>query len=146
MVQGSLDTTNVLLGIMAAASVLQALVLIGAGIMGYRLYSRAMQTVREIEERQVAPLMARVNGILDDVKGVTWRVNDQAARVDHAIRDTIDRVDEAADRAKLNLRAKVRRLLGLVRGIRAGVETFFAGPTHDQPLLKASGVFRSRSL
>ena len=40
---GNLDTTNLLLGIMAAVSVLEALVFIGVGVMAYRLYGQAMR-------------------------------------------------------------------------------------------------------
>src|SRR5438093_10856255 len=79
---GNLDTTNLLLGIMAVVSVLEALVLIGVGVMAYRLYAQTMQTVREIEARQLAPLAARLNAlmtrvdaILGDVKEVTTRVS-----------------------------------------------------------------------
>src|SRR5262245_21254829 len=78
MIAGNLDTTNLLLGIMAVVSVLEALVLIGVGVIAWKLYSQAMQTIREVEKRQIAPLVARVNTlmarvdtILDDVKGVT---------------------------------------------------------------------------
>src|SRR5688500_16090702 len=63
-----LDTTNVLLGIMAAVSVLEALLLIGAGVGIFLVYRRVMTLVNELEQRQVAPAMARVNAILDDVK------------------------------------------------------------------------------
>src|SRR4051812_12106991 len=95
MIAGNLNTTNVLLGIMAAVSVLQALVLIGVGIMAYRLYSQAMRAVREVEQRQIAPLVARVNAlmvrldtILLDVKDITARVTNRTERVDNAIRTT----------------------------------------------------------
>ena len=59
-----LGTTNLLLGIMAAASVLEALVIIGMGIAGFMAYRRVMVLVDGIETRQVAPAMARVNAIL----------------------------------------------------------------------------------
>jgi len=102
---GNLDTTNLLLGIMAVVSVFEAILLIGVGVMAYRLYTQAMRTVREIEERQIAPLVARVNAlmtrvdaILVDVKEVTSRVTDRTERVDAAIRHTMDRVDETAAR------------------------------------------------
>lgn len=121
MIAGNLDTTNVLLGIMAAVSVLQALLLIAVGIMGWKLYSRAMQTVREIEERQVAPLVAKVNtlmtkvdAILLDVKDITSRVGQQTERVDSAIRHTMDRVDDTATRVKRSVAGRVGRFLGLV--------------------------------
>jgi len=117
-----LGTTNVLLGIMAATSVLEALLVIGIAIGGYLVYSRVMELVNGIEERQVAPAMARVNAILDDVKVVSTRVKDEAERVDTAIRTTMDRVDDTADRVRSNVRAKTSRIVGIVRGAKVALE------------------------
>jgi uncharacterized protein YoxC len=117
-----LGTTNVLLGIMAATSVLEALLVIGLGIGGYLMYSRVMELVNGIEERQVAPAMARVNAILDDVKVVSTKVKDEAERVDTAIRSTMDRVDDTADRVRSNVRAKTSRIIGIVRGAKVALE------------------------
>jgi|SRR2546423_1767210 len=129
---GNLDTTNLLLGIMAAVSVLETLLLIGVGIMAYRLYSQAMQTVREVEARQIAPLVARVNtlmtqvdAILADVKEVTARVSDRTERVDAAIRTTMNRVDETAGRVRSTVSSRVNRVLTLVHSARAAVDGFF---------------------
>jgi len=128
---GNLDTTNVLLGIMAAVSVLEAILLIGAGILGYRLYAQTMRTVRDIEERQVAPLVARVNAlmtrvdaILVDVKDVTARVTTRTERVDAAIRHTMGVVDETADRVRSGVSSRVNRVLTLVHTARAAVDGF----------------------
>lgn len=115
----NLDTTNVLLGIMAAVSVLEALLLIGLGVGGFMVYRRVMQVVSDLETRQIAPLRAQVDAILLDVKSVTARVSQQTERVDHAISGTIHRVDETADRVKGSLRDKVNQAVGMVRGIRA---------------------------
>ena len=60
MVGEDLGTTNILLAVMAAVSVLQACALIAAGVMCLRMYREAMRTVRDIQERQIAPLTARV--------------------------------------------------------------------------------------
>src|SRR5512143_2567059 len=124
MMTTDLGTTNLLLGIMAVVSVVEVLCLLGAAIGGFILYRRVMQLVNELEQRQVAPAMARVNGILDDVKGVTTRVNVETERVDHAIRDTIDRVDETADRVRARVRSRANRFVGVVRGIRTALEVF----------------------
>jgi hypothetical protein len=117
---GNLDTTNLLLGIMAAVSVLEALVLVGVGVMAYRLYGQTMTTVRELEARQIAPLVARVNAlmtrvdaILGDVKEVTGRVSDRTERVDAAIRNTTSSVS-----------SRVNRVLTLVHNARAAVDGF----------------------
>ena len=40
------------------------------------------------QARQVAPAMARVNAILDDVKAVSTRVKEETERVDQAIHST----------------------------------------------------------
>lgn len=117
-----LGTTNVLLGIMAAVSVLELLLVIGAAAAGYMVYKRVTTMVSEIEERQVAPAMARVNAVLDDLKVVSMRVKEETERVDTAIRTTIDRVDDTADRVRSNVRAKTSRIVGIVRGARVAIE------------------------
>ncbi|HXD20972.1 MAG TPA: hypothetical protein VN654_28370 [Vicinamibacterales bacterium] len=129
---GNLDTTNLLLGIMAAVSVLEALLLVGVGVMAYRLYGQTMRTVQEIEARQIAPLVARVNTlmtrvdtILLDVKEVTARVSNRTERVDAAIRTTMDRVDETAGRVRSSVSSRVNRVLTLVHTARAAVDGFF---------------------
>ncbi len=94
---GELGTTNLLLGIMAAVSVLEALAIIGIGIAGYMVYSKVTTLIEGLETRQVAPAMARVNAILDDVKDVSAKVKAETERVDTAIHDTIDRIDNTAD-------------------------------------------------
>ena len=134
MTAGNLDTTNLLLGIMAVVSVLEALLLVAVGIMAYRLYARVMQTVREIEERQVAPLVARVNvvmekvdGILVDVKEVTARVTKQTERVDSAIYGTIERVDETAARVRSSVASQVGRVFAFIHGARCAMDRFFTG-------------------
>lgn len=124
-----LGTTNLLLGIMAAVSVLEALVIIGIGIAGFMAYSRVTALVEKatgivegIEARQVAPAMVRVHAILDDVKGVTAKVKEETDRVDHAIHSTIDRIDDTADRMRTNVRAKTSWLVGVMRGARIALE------------------------
>ena len=125
-----LGTTNLLLGIMAAVSVLEALVIIGMGIAGFMVYRKVAALVAQgmvlangIEARQVAPAMMRVNAILDDVKDVTAKVKQETERVDHAIHSTIDRIDDTADRVRSNVRAKTSAIVGALRGARTIVES-----------------------
>jgi len=119
---GELGTTNLLLGIMAAVSVLEALIIMGLGVAGFVAYRRVMELVTGLESRQVAPAMARVNAILDDVKAVSTRVKEETERVDQAIHSTMDRIDDTADRVRSNVRAKTSRLVGFVRGLRVAIE------------------------
>ena len=130
---GNLGTTNLLLGIMAAASVLEMLVLIGAGIAIFAVYRRVMTLVEGLETRQIAPAMARLNAILDDVKQVSSTVKDESDRVDRAIRSTIDRVDETADKVRSNVRAKTRWIVGTLRGISVAIEQILQSGARRQP-------------
>ena len=126
----NLSTTNLLLGIMAAVSVLEALLVIGVGIAGFVVYRRVMALVEGLEARQVAPAMVRVNAILDDVKAVSAKVKEETERVDQAIRTTMDRVDDTADRVRSNVRAKTSRLVGFIRGARVAIESMLE---HREP-------------
>ena len=119
---GELGTTNLLLGIMAAVSVLEALVIIGAGIAGFIAYRKVMVLVAGLEARHVAPAMLRVHAILDDVHDVTAKVKEETERVDQAIHNTMDRIDDTADRVRSNVRAKTSWLVGIVRGLRVAIE------------------------
>jgi len=119
---GELGTTNLLLGIMAAVSVLEALVLIGLSVAGFIAYRKLMVLIDGIEARQVAPAMTRVNSILDDVKAVSTRVKEETERVDQAIHTTIGRIDDTADRVRWNVRAKTSRIVGFIRGLRVALE------------------------
>jgi len=117
-----LGTTNLLLGIMAAVSVLEALLIIGVGVGAFIAYKKVIEVVDGIEMRQVAPAMTRVNAILDDVKVVSAKVKEETERVDQAIHTTMDRIDDTADRVRTNVRAKTSRVVGFVRGLRVALE------------------------
>jgi hypothetical protein len=131
----NLDTTNFLLGIMAAVSVFEALVLVGIGIGGFMIYRRVMQLVEDLESRQIAPIREKVDAILGDVKTVTARVSQQTERVDHAISGTIHRVDETADRVTGSVRDKINQAVGVMRGIRAVITSLMNADAshHEQP-------------
>jgi len=118
-----LGTTNLFLGVMAAVSIIEALAIIGIAVAGFLAYRRVMDLTAGLEARQIAPVMARVNTILDDVKAVSAKVKEETERVDDAIHRTMDRVDDTADRVRSNVRAKTSRVVGMVRGLRVALET-----------------------
>jgi hypothetical protein len=126
-----LATTNLLLGIMAAVMVLEALVVLGFAIAGFVAYRRIMEVVRGLEVRQIDPLMTQMRAILMDVREVTSKVKDETERVDQAIRTTMDRVDNTADRVRATVRVKTSRLVGIMRGLRVAIESMLQAP--EQP-------------
>jgi hypothetical protein len=123
---GSLETTNLILGILAAVSVVEVALLIGFSVAAYRLYTEAMRAIREIEGRQIAPLVAKVNAlmlrvdqILVDVNNITARVTSRTERVDAAIDNTMDRLDSATGRVRRSMSSQVNRAVTIVRTARA---------------------------
>jgi hypothetical protein len=141
MANADLETTNLMLGIMAAVSVLEALVLLGIAIGGFMMYRRVMRLVTELETRQIAPLREKVDAILLDVKAVTARVSEQTERVDHAISGTMERVDDTATRVSSSVRDKVNQATGMVRGVRAVIVSLLSGATREDPPAPAAGRY-----
>jgi hypothetical protein len=66
-----LTTTNVLLGIMAAVALLEAAAVIALVTGAFLVYRRLVRLVAGIEQRQIAPMVSRVNAVLDDIKGLS---------------------------------------------------------------------------
>jgi hypothetical protein len=127
---GDLQSLSVPLWIMAAVSVLQALLLIGIGVAGYLAYSRVMTLVNDLEANQIAPLREKADAILADVKSITARVSQQTERVDHAISGTIERVDDTAARVRAGVHDRVSQAAGVVRGVRAVLMSLLHRESH----------------
>jgi hypothetical protein len=134
MGNANLTTTNLLLGIMAAVSVFEALALVALAVLAYRVHSEVVQVLKDFEQRHLGPLvgqvntvMATVDRILVDVHHITARVDAQSQRVNSAIQATIDRVDETADRVRVTVAERVSRVLDFVHTARIAVSSIFNG-------------------
>jgi uncharacterized protein YoxC len=136
---GDLGTTNWLLAVVAFGSAVQTIVLIAALIIGYRFYRQLSTTVAEMEVRHIEPLRRKVDGILADVETITARVNHETERVDQAIKGTIGRVDETAERVRYSVREKVSRATGVIRGLRAILTSILTTPPAAEPPAAADG-------
>ncbi len=134
-----LQTTNWLIAVIAVASAIQSLLVIGAAIAGYRLYRETARTVVELEAQHVEPLRRQLDTILADVQRITARVSDRTERVDNAINGTMDRVDETAERVKHSVRERVSHVSGIVRGIRAVIASLLTTETTHEPHAQAGG-------
>ena len=123
---GSLDTTNTMLAIIAAVAVLQGLVLLGMGFAGWKIYRLATGTIREIDEKRVKPLVAKVDGILDKANGLTDRVHQITDRVQHRVErveaafdHTVNRVSNTTTGVKTSVGDSVHRVSDAVTSIRS---------------------------
>lgn len=100
MFGSSLGTTNLLLGVLAAVSVLEAVVLAGVAIAAWKVYGRSVSALAEAQ-RQIAPLAARVNDLADKIDGIAADVKDVTA-----------------------VARKAAHLYGIARGVRAAYRAF----------------------
>ena len=117
MISNGLDTTNFWLATIAIVTVLQLLLFGAAAWLAYRLYSQAMTVLCELEARHVAPVTARVHCILDEVQEITSRVRDAEGVVRHKVK----LVAETGRYAVAAMRARTWAIVGLARGVRAGL-------------------------
>lgn len=141
-----LGTTNTFLAIIAVATAVQVLMVIGVGVGGFLMYRRVMQLVNELEARQIAPLREKVDGILLDVKAVTARVSQQTERVTDAVSGTMERVDDTAHRVSGSVRDKINQAVGMVRGVRAVIMSLLASDdTRHQPPAYGGGTAVGRA-
>ena len=76
-----LGTTNLFLGIVAVASLLELVGVLGVCLGLFIVSRRIVQLINTIDKDQLAPAAARVQAILDDVKDVTSNVREQTTRV-----------------------------------------------------------------
>ena len=121
---GELGTTNLLIGIMAAVSVLSLLIIV-MGVAGFIDLSQGHGAGRRTGSpagragdgaRQRHP--RRRQGSISEVKdGPSRRQRDPP---------TIDRVDGHRRSVRANVRAKTSRIVGFVRSMRVAIEGFLS--------------------
>jgi hypothetical protein len=115
----SLSTTNVWLGILAVVSLIEFLMILAAGYFGYRMYRQVMTTIETVERVHIAPLRARVDGILDEVQAVTNKMRHAQAAVTDALRHVTGAGREVAGAVK----SRTWPIVGIIQGIKTAAST-----------------------
>jgi hypothetical protein len=82
------EMTNVWLAMMAIASVIQSLILLGAVYIAWRASRQAQQLVDRFERQQLDPLLGHVHGAVTDVRAAVARARTIEDEVRHALRAT----------------------------------------------------------
>jgi uncharacterized protein YoxC len=137
--EGNLAAISVPLWVVAIASALQTLILIGVLIGALRMYREVSEKLAEVQARQLDPLRGQVERILVDVQAIASRLNTQTERVDHAISGTMERVDETAERVKHSVRGKVAQATGVVMGLRAVIMSLLGNGSRTETSAEATG-------
>jgi hypothetical protein len=135
--EGSLDTTNVWLAILAVAVSVQTLLLVGGAIALFRAYRTTADAIERIEQRHVAPLAARVATVADEIQDVTARVR----HLDDAVRAKVRHLDDVAHVAGRAVAQRAWPIVGAVKAVSAGLRAF-TSPASSTPVTEPARVPR----
>jgi hypothetical protein len=112
--------SDVFLGVIAAATLVMALIQIGAIIAALRLARQAQQVIQSVQQ-DVRPLVARAHAIAEEASRTVSLATAQAQKVDRLITDLSRRVDETAAVLQEAIITPAREGLAIVAAIKAGL-------------------------
>jgi hypothetical protein len=112
--------SEVFLGIIAAATLVMAVVQIGAIVAAVRLSRQAQQVLQSVHQ-EVRPLIARAHAIAEEASRTVALATTQAQKVDRLITDLSLRVDETAGVIQEAIITPAREGLAIVAAVKAGL-------------------------
>jgi hypothetical protein len=141
------EWAGVFLGVIAGATLVMALIQIGAVLAILKVARQAQESMATIQ-RDVRPLLADVRPMLDEAKPIITRANEiaseasrtmtiataQAQKVDHMVSDLTRRVEETAAIVQQAIVVPAREGIAIVAAIKAAVG-----------VIRQSGDFRGRA-
>ncbi|HKY22822.1 MAG TPA: hypothetical protein VJM31_16530 [Vicinamibacterales bacterium] len=125
----NLTTTNTWLGILAVVSLLEFLMILIAGVFAFKMYKQVMTTVETVERVHIAPLHARVDGILDEVQAVTNKMKHAQESVSDALRHVAGTGSLVAGAMK----SKTWPILGIIQGLKSAASTVMKNGRNGDP-------------
>ncbi len=112
--------SDLFLGIIALATLVMALIQVGAIIAAARFGRRMQQMVVSIQE-EVRPLIARANSVAEEASKTAIIASAQAQKIDKLVTDLTRRVDETSLVVQQAVVTPARETLALVAGLKAGL-------------------------
>lgn len=112
--------SDLFLGVIAAATLVMALIQVGAIITALRLARQAQQAIQSVHQ-DVKPLLARAHAIADEASRTVALATAQAQKVDRLITELSQRVDETANVLQDAIITPAREGLALVAGVKAAL-------------------------
>ncbi len=124
-----LTWTNTWLAILAMISLIQFLIMCAAGFFAYRMYQKAMTTLETVERLHIAPLRARVDGMLDQVQVMT----DKVRHLQESVSDTLRHVMGTGTAVAGAVKSKTWPIIGILQGLKSVANTIMGNGRHDHP-------------
>jgi uncharacterized protein YoxC len=123
-----LTWTNTWLAIVAVISLINFLIVCAAGFFAFRMYQKAMTTIETVERVHIAPLRARVDGILDQVQAMTEKVKHAQDSVSDAVRHVTGTGNAVAHAVK----AKSWPIVGIFQSLKSVANSVMRNGRHDR--------------
>jgi hypothetical protein len=114
------DWSNIFLAIIAIATLVMALIQVGAIIAAVRLAKQAQQLIASVQQ-DVKPLIARANAIAEEASRTVALATAQAQKVDRLVTDLSVRVEQTAGILQEAIVTPAREGLAIVAAVRAAV-------------------------
>ena len=114
-----MNLSETFLGVIAAATLLMALIQVGAMVAILRVARQAQQTIAEVH-RDVRPLIAKVTTVADEASRTATIATAQAEKIDRLLTDLAVRVDQTAGVVQQAIITPAREGLAVVAALKAG--------------------------
>ncbi len=108
------------LGIIAVATLLMALIQVGAIVAILRVARQAQQSIAEVQ-RDVRPLIAKATAVADEASRTATIATVQAEKIDRLLTDLAVRVDETAGVVQQAIITPAREGMAIVAALKAGL-------------------------
>jgi hypothetical protein len=115
--------TEVFLGVIAAATLLMALVQVGAIIALARVARQAQQALSSVNQ-EIKPLIAKASAVADEASRTAVLATAQAEKVDVLVTDLARRVDDTAAVVQEAIVMPAREGIAILSALRAGLGVF----------------------
>lgn len=114
-----MNLSEAFLGIIAVATLLMALIQVGAIVAILRVARQAQQTIAEVH-RDVRPLIAKATAVADEVSRTATIAAVQAEKIDRLLTDLAVRIDQTAGVVQQAIITPAREGLAVVAALKAG--------------------------
>jgi tetrahydromethanopterin S-methyltransferase subunit B len=126
------EWSGAFLGIIAVATLVMALIQVGAIIAVVRIARQAQDVLTSVQ-REVKPLIARAGEIAEEASRTATLATDQVQKIDTLVTDLARRVDETSVLVQQAIVTPAREGIAIVAAIKAALSAF-----------KGFGDFRGR--
>ena len=117
------DWSGICLGIIAVATLVMALIQVGAIIAVLKIARQAQDVLTSVQ-RDVKPLLAKASEIADEASRTAALATAQAHKVDKLVTDLTRRVDETSALVQQAIVTPAREGIAVVAAIKAALSSF----------------------